>query len=191
MSSYDVGSFKIELTDPTNFSASKGTYSQYIKLKWNLVPYAQYYYIYRSPTNRNYYSYYTTVYTNFYEDYYVYGDVTYYYKVQAGIGSTASGFSLDDYGFISLPKPSGLSVSKGNYNYIYLNWEYLQDADVYYIYRSSDGTNFSYLNTTAYNYYYDYVTEYNYFYYKIIAYDYDKRVYSDYSDLDYGWIYNP
>ena len=119
------------------------------KLSWKAVSGADKYWVYRSTDGKNF-SVYTTVTGTSYTNSGAASGTKYYYKVKAvkvvnGV-NVASAFSSTKNIITTLAKPTvKITTSNGKPK---LTWNAVTGADKYYIYRSTDGKNFSYYDTT-------------------------------------------
>ena len=119
------------------------------QLKWNAVTGATKYWVYRSTDGKNF-SVYTTVTGTSYTNSGAASGTKYYYKVKAvkvvnGV-NVASAFSSTKNIITTLVKPTvKITTSNGKPR---LTWSAVKGADKYYVYRSTDGKNFSYYDTT-------------------------------------------
>ena len=120
------------------------------QLKWNAVSGADKYWVYRSTDGVNF-KVYTTVTGTSYTNSGAASGTKYYYKVQAvkvvnGVNVASASSSVKSM-ITTLAKPSvSITTSNGKPR---ITWKAVTGADKYYIYRSTDGKNFSYYDTTT------------------------------------------
>jgi len=110
----------INLSVPTGVSASSGTYSNSIKITWDLVSFSSGYKIYRATSLGGPYSLRYTGYPTTFYDYDVNPGATYYYKVTAYNGSSESAYSSYDAGYagtlITSSVPTEVDATDGTDN---------------------------------------------------------------------------
>ena len=128
----------------TNASSGKPS------LKWNAVDGAAKYEVYRATSkNGTYTKMYTTTSTSYTNSSAVAG-TTYYYKVKAICGKSSYGNSA--YSVVKsikcTPAAPSLSISRVN-GKPKLSWKAVSGATKYWIYRSTDGKNFKYYDSTT------------------------------------------
>ena len=120
------------------------------KLSWNAVEGATKYWVYRSTDGKNFTVYTTVTGTSFTNSGAASG-TKYFYKVQAvkvvNGKNIASAFSSTKSIITTLAQPS-VSATTAN-GKPKLTWSAVTGADKYYIYRSTDGKNFSYYDTAT------------------------------------------
>ena len=120
------------------------------KLSWKAVSGATKYWIYRSTDGKNFKYFDSTTKTSYTNSGAASG-TKYYYRVKAvavvnGKNVTSANSSTKSL-FTSLAKPSvSITTSNGKPK---LTWKAVTGADKYYIYRSTDGKNFSYWDSTT------------------------------------------
>lgn len=117
------------------------------KLSWNTVPGAAKYWIYRSTDGKNF-KYYDSTKSTGYTNNSTNIGTTYYYKIKA----VDSSGTTTDYSAVKSIKcttaaPS-LSISRVN-GKPKLSWKSVSGATKYWIYRSTDGKNFKYYDSTT------------------------------------------
>ncbi|MCI7369070.1 MAG: leucine-rich repeat protein [Firmicutes bacterium] len=120
------------------------------KLTWNKVDGAEKYYIYRSTDGKNYKQYTSTTKTSYTNTSTTIG-TTYYYKVKAAKvvnGKNVYSVYSNVNSVKCVPAAPVVSISRSN-GKPKLTWKAVTGASKYYIYRSTDGTNFSYLTNTS------------------------------------------
>lgn len=120
------------------------------KLSWNAVPSAAKYWIYRSTDGKNFKYYDSTKSTSYTNNSTTIG-TTYYYKVKAVTVIDGENITTD-YSAVKSIKcttaaPS-LSISRVN-GKPKLSWKSVSGATKYWIYRSTDGKNFKYYDSTT------------------------------------------
>lgn len=130
---------------PTGLSASKGSFTDRVRLGWNAAARAAEYEIWRNTVNDN--STATKLPTGTsgasFDDTTAGVGTNYYYWVKAKNVAGTSAFSVGDYGYASqavvAPQaPSGVSVSKGRYtDRIQVVWNTSVDATSYRVYRNT------------------------------------------------------
>ena len=117
------------------------------KLSWNAVPGAAKYWIYRSTDGKNFKYYDSTTKTSYTNNSTTIG-TTYYYKVKA---VDSSGTTTDYSAIKSIkctPAAPSLRISRVN-GKPKLSWDAVNSATKYWIYRSTDGKNFKYYDSTT------------------------------------------
>ena len=156
------------------------------KLSWNTVPGAAKYWIYRSTDGKNFKYYDSTTKTSYTNNSTTIG-TTYYYKVKAVDSSGAT----TDYSTVKsikcTPAAPSLSISRVN-GKPKLSWKAVSGATKYWIYRSTDGKNFKYYDsTTKTSYTNSGAASGTKYYYKVRAYKVvdGKTYYSDWSNKAY------
>ena len=120
------------------------------QLKWKAVSGATKYWIYRSTDGKNFKYFDSTTKTSYTNSGAASG-TKYYYRVKAVAvvngKNVASAYSNTKSLLTSLAKPSvSITTSNGKPK---ISWKAVTGADKYYIYRSTDGKNFSYWDATA------------------------------------------
>ena len=120
------------------------------KLSWKAVSGATKYWIYRSTDGKNFKYFDSTTKTSYTNSGAASG-TKYYYRVKAVTvvngKNVASANSSTKSLFTSLAKPSvSITTSNGKPK---LSWKAVTGADKYYVYRSTDGKNFSYWDSTT------------------------------------------
>ena len=120
------------------------------QLKWKAVSGATKYWIYRSTDGKNFKYFDSTTKTSYTNSGAASG-TKYYYRVKAVAvvngKNVASAYSNTKSLLTSLAKPSvSITTSNGKPK---ISWSKVTGADKYYIYRSTDGKNFSYWDATA------------------------------------------
>ena len=120
------------------------------QLKWKAVSGATKYWIYRSTDGKNFKYFDSTTKTSYTNSGAASG-TKYYYRVKAvavvnGKNVTSANSSTKSL-FTSLAKPS-VSITTAN-GKPKLSWKAVTGADKYYVYRSTDGKNFSYWDSTT------------------------------------------
>ena len=151
-SSPDTGhaiELSIYLFPPTNVSASDGSYTDKVKITWNIVSDATHYQVYRGlggiikPSAISGWQTSTS-----YDDTSVTPGTIYYYQVKAArssSGEDASNFSAYDSGFasvmppIDLDAPTGVSATDNLINKVQITWNTVSDATHYQVYRGPGG----------------------------------------------------
>ena len=171
----------LDITDVTEDS---------ITLEWDSVEDAEAYYIYRSTSKSGTYTKIDYTYDTEYTDYDVDGDTTYYYKVKAYNDDETSDYSAivydttdDDDSDSDLDAPDDLTAEAESDDEILLEWDSVEDADGYYIYRatSSSGSYSKIDSVDDTEYTDDGLTADKTYYYKVKAYNDDDT--SDYSSV--------
>ena len=117
------------------------------KLSWNTVPGAAKYWIYRSTDGKNF-KYYDSTKSTSYTNNSTNIGTTYYYKIKA---VDSNGTTTDCSAVKSIkctPAAPGLSISRVN-GKPKLSWNKVDGATKYWIYRSTDGKNFKYYDSTT------------------------------------------
>ncbi len=120
------------------------------KIYWNAVDGAAKYWIYRSTDGKNFKYYDSTTKTSYTNNSTAIGS-TYYYKVKAV--AVADGKNLaSDYsvskGILCKPAAPTVSINRSN-GKPKLSWKAVSGATKYWIYRSTDGVNFKYFDSTT------------------------------------------
>ena len=117
------------------------------KLSWNTVPGAAKYWIYRSTDGKNF-KYYDSTKSTGYTNNSTNIGTTYYYKIKA----VDSSGTTTDYSVVKsikcTPAAPSLSISRVN-GKPKLSWKSVSGATKYWIYRSTDGKNFKYYDSTT------------------------------------------
>ncbi|MDD5903177.1 MAG: leucine-rich repeat protein [Oscillospiraceae bacterium] len=154
-------------------------------IRWASVDGADRYWIYRSTDGKNF-KYYETVKNCEYRDSNCFLGTTYYYKVKAVCAESSYANSpLSAVKSIkSVPDAPYLNIKLNN-NKPMISWEASAFADKYWIYRSTDGKNFKYYDTTARTSYTNKSTSAGTTYYykvKAVTVVNGKNVISDYSN---------
>ncbi|TWH59713.1 putative cell wall-binding protein [Desulfitobacterium sp. LBE] len=136
----------------TDLAAAPQSASQ-INLSWKQVNDANVYHVYRSLSYNGAYEKITTTVVPYYNDNYLSGGTTYYYKIQAVGNSKAGDYSNVAYATTSaasgdLTQPSGVKATVVNGNQINLSWNTVNNALYYNVHRSTiiDGP---YLNVAS------------------------------------------
>ncbi|MCP4135024.1 MAG: hypothetical protein GY754_28880, partial [bacterium] len=126
-----------KLAHPEGISAADGEELNRIKISWDRVEGAEYYNIYRETSAAGDF---TTLIgsphgTSFYDDTADYG-TAYYYKVRA-YSSIVGESDLSDFdaGHEKLHVPTELKASDKEFNHVKIDWNPVQGADSYYVYR--------------------------------------------------------
>lgn len=117
------------------------------KLSWNTVPGAAKYWIYRSTDGKNF-KYYDSTKSTGYTNNSTNIGTTYYYKIKA----VDSSGTTTDYSVVKsikcTPAAPSLSISRVN-GKPKLSWKAVSGATKYWVYRSTDGKNFKYYDSTT------------------------------------------
>ena len=117
------------------------------KIYWNAVDGAAKYWIYRSTDGKNFKYYDSTTKTSYTNNSTAIGS-TYYYKVKSiGANGTKSDYSVSK-GILCKPAAPTVSISRSN-GKPKLSWKAVSGATKYWIYRSTDGVNFKYFDSTT------------------------------------------
>ncbi len=117
------------------------------KIYWNAVDGAAKYWIYRSTDGKNFKYYDSTTKTSYTNNSTAIGS-TYYYKVKAiGANGAKSDYSVSK-GILCKPAAPTVSISRSN-GKPKLSWKAVSGATKYWIYRSTDGVNFKYFDSTT------------------------------------------
>ena len=117
------------------------------KLSWNAVNGAVKYWIYRSTDGVNF-KYYDSTTSTSYTNKSTSVGTTYYYKVKAvGIDGATSDFSVSK-SILCKPAAPSVSINRSN-GKPKLSWKAVSGATKYWIYRSTDGKNFKYFDSTT------------------------------------------
>ena len=117
------------------------------KIYWNAVDGAVKYWIYRSTDGKNFKYYDSTTKTSYTNNSTAIGS-TYYYKVKAiGANGAKSDYSVSK-GILCKPAAPTVSISRSN-GKPKLSWKAVTGATKYWIYRSTDGVNFKYWDSTT------------------------------------------
>ncbi len=146
----DFSNTKSLFTTPAAPSVSITTSKGKPKLTWKAVKGADKYYIYRSTDGKNF-KYYNETDEAGYTNYSTNIGTTYYYKVRAVKTIDGNDHKSDFSAVRSIqcrPAAVNLSISR-SYGKPKLTWDAVADADKYWIYRSTDGKNFKYYDTTT------------------------------------------
>ena len=117
------------------------------KIYWNAVDGAAKYWIYRSTDGKNFKYYDSTTKTSYTNNSTAIGS-TYYYKVKAiGANGAKSDYSVSK-GILCKPAAPTVSINRSN-GKPKLSWKAVSGATKYWIYRSTDGVNFKYWDSTT------------------------------------------
>ena len=117
------------------------------KIYWNAVDGAVKYWIYRSTDGKNFKYYDSTTKTSYTNNSTAIGS-TYYYKVKSvGANGAKSDYSVSK-GILCKPAAPTVSISRSN-GKPKLSWKTVSGATKYWIYRSTDGVNFKYFDSTT------------------------------------------
>ena len=117
------------------------------KIYWNAVDGATKYWVYRSTDGKKFSYYDSTTKTSYTNNSTSIG-TTYYYKVKAvGIDGATSDFSVSK-GILCKPAAPSVSINRSN-GKPKLSWKAVSGATKYWIYRSTDGKNFKYFDSTT------------------------------------------
>ena len=117
------------------------------KIYWNAVDGAAKYWIYRSTDGKNFKYYDSTTKTSYTNNSTAIGS-TYYYKVKAvGANGAKSDYSVSK-GILCKPAAPTVSINRSN-GKPKLSWKAVTGATKYWIYRSTDGVNFKYFDSTT------------------------------------------
>ena len=117
------------------------------KIYWNAVDGAAKYWIYRSTDGKNFKYYDSTTKTSYTNNSTSIGS-TYYYKIKAiGANGAASDYSVSK-GILCKPAAPTVSINRSN-GKPKLSWKAVSGATKYWIYRSTDGVNFKYFDSTT------------------------------------------
>ena len=146
----DFSNTKSLFTTPAAPSVSITTSKGKPKLTWKAVKGADNYWIYRSTDGKNF-KYYNETDEAGYTNYSTNIGTTYYYKVRAVKTIDGNDHKSDFSAVRSIqcrPAAVNLSISR-SYGKPKLTWDAVADADKYWIYRSTDGKNFKYYDTTT------------------------------------------
>jgi fibronectin type 3 domain-containing protein len=164
---------------PSGVTAEWDEYYGAVLISWDWVSDVDRYYVYRSSSASGSYSKIGTAYSNYYEDTGLSANTTYYYKVSAynnyGEGSKSSYVSVktsSSSGSGTLTAPTGVTAEWDEYyGAVLISWNWVPDADGYYVYRSSSASgSYSKIGTTYSNYYEDTGLSANTtYYYKVSA----------------------
>ena len=167
----DFSNTKSLFTTPAAPSVSITTSKGKPKLTWKAVKGADKYYIYRSTDGKNF-KYYNETDEAGYTNYSTNIGTTYYYKVRAVKTIDGNDHKSDFSAVRSIqcrPAAVNLSISR-SYGKPKLTWDAVADADKYWIYRSTDGKNFKYYDTTTKTSYINSGAAFNtIYYYKVKA----------------------
>ena len=158
-------------TTPAAPSVSITTSKGKPKLTWKAVKGADKYWIYRSTDGKNF-KYYNETDEAGYTNYSTNIGTTYYYKVRAVKTIDGNDHKSDFSAVRSIqcrPAAVNLSISR-SYGKPKLTWDAVADADKYWIYRSTDGKNVKYYDTTTKTSYINSGAAFNtIYYYKVKA----------------------
>ncbi|WMJ85922.1 fibronectin type III domain-containing protein [Anaerocolumna sp. MB42-C2] len=173
-----VGSKSSSLSAPGGLTAAADSDTQ-ISLKWSSVTNASYYYIYRATSSSGTYSKIATSIVTNYTDKNLDDDTTYYYKIKAANSSLESDYSAVKYvstgdgSDSDSDNPDNLIAYSEEDDEITLEWDEVDDADSYNIYRatSSSGTYSLIANVNGTDYTDDNLSKNKTYYYKIKSVD--------------------
>ena len=117
------------------------------KIYWNAVDGATKYWVYRSTDGKKF-SYYDSTTKTSYTNSSTSIGTTYYYKVKAvNANNAASDYSVSK-GILCKPAAPSVSINRSN-GKPKLSWKAVSGATKYWIYRSTDGVNFKYFDSTT------------------------------------------
>ncbi|NMA68871.1 MAG: cell wall-binding protein [Desulfitobacterium sp.] len=130
-----------QLTIPTNVVATGLSPSQ-IHVKWDSVKNATYYNVHRSTSLHGTYDLVASVVTPFHIDTALASGTTYFYKIQAGNSVGVGNFSgpthaMTQYSVSSIGTPSNVKATPLSTSQIFLNWDNVNNATYYNVYRAS------------------------------------------------------
>ncbi|MCX6993327.1 MAG: FG-GAP-like repeat-containing protein, partial [Kiritimatiellaeota bacterium] len=127
------------LLPPSVVTASKGTYSDKVRVTWDLVANATAYQVWRNTANSTATATnLTTTASAIYDDTAVTPEVIYYYWIRSSNNLGISAFSSPDTGYRNLYAPVGLTASKGTYtDKVVLSWTASAGAVGYEIWRNT------------------------------------------------------
>ncbi|MDD2554041.1 MAG: stalk domain-containing protein [Desulfotomaculaceae bacterium] len=132
-----------DLSAPEALDATAVSSSQ-IKLTWDAVSDADYYYVYRSTTYSGSYSKIGTATAKSYKDTGLSSETTYYYVVKAvnssGAGDASDVADATTESADDLSAPEDLEATTLSSSQIKLTWDEVSDADYYYVYRSTSSS---------------------------------------------------
>lgn len=198
--SCDKENSDIVLEKPVNIQASKGLFANKIVIKWDSMPNAKMYELYRFDTKIGDYRSISLTTKLVYEDSNIVVSSKQYYKVRIyNSENSFSDFSTIAFGYTSLyigdnpqiDRPVQFTVSKGVYgNKILLSWVKMPMAQNYQIYKYDQIIgNYKLFTTTNDTVYEDKTTTtpYSKVFYKIRVFNSDS-VYSNFTDVVYGYI---
>jgi GH35 family endo-1,4-beta-xylanase len=173
---------------PTGVSATDGTYTTKVLVRWNAAPGATSYKVYRAISATGTKSLLGTPTATSFNDTTATPGRTYYYWVKACNGANCSSNSVYNTGWLKISPPTGVSATDGTYTTkVLVRWSAAPGATSYKVYRaiSATGTKSllgtptgtSFNDTTA--------TPGRTYYYWVVAYRGTR--YSGYSVSDIGW----
>jgi len=162
------------LGTPTGVTATVNS-ERSITVSWEPVTGATWYYIYRSTTTDGTYTRVVGISAGrtSYEDNYLSGGTTYYYKVAANVGENTSTQSSYVSAITQPGTPTGVTATANSESSITVSWESVKGATGYYIYRSTtyNGTYDSIGTSATTSYEYNSLSGSTRYYYKVAAYN--------------------
>jgi surface protein len=185
-SAYDTG--WRNLSAPTTFTASDGTYTDHVRVSWDAASGATFYEVYRADSAIGAKTLLDSPATSPYDDTSAAPAVTYYYWVKACSGLGCSDFSANDTGWRNLAAPTAVTASDGTFtDKVQITWTASTGAFSYKVYRSTSATGAkSQLGSAAASPYNDGgATPGITYYYWVVACRSPRC--SDYSANDTGW----
>lgn len=130
------------LEGPNLVEASDGTYTDRIDVSWNAIEGALRYEVSRSTFLRHMYIPIAFTTELQFSDYQIQASQYYYYKVRACLESDCGPFSEPDVGSWEIGVPEGAYATRGRFaDKIRIEWNRVENATLYYVYRSDDPEN--------------------------------------------------
>jgi hypothetical protein len=129
----------VELLPPTSVSATKGTYTDKVRITWSAAANATGYQVWRNTVNESLTAELQgTTSSTTYDDTTAAQGSTYYYWVKSTNVLGVSAFSASDSGSLNLPAPSGVSATKRTYtDKVRITWSAVSSATGYEVWRNT------------------------------------------------------
>ena len=155
----DIRSFLTSaLEAPQGVVASKGTFSDRVRVTWDEVAGATVYIVYRASTADGVYEEIGSTSATMFDDMGIVPGTVYWYRVRACNDGGCSPLSPEDFGYAGEPReqlpppaPTGISASDGTYtDRVRVTWDEVAEATLYRVYRTLNPTGeFAEIGQTA------------------------------------------